>query len=70
MAANGCGAIPMVNNVKIFGNVCSETLMGAKGDECGKNKSNENFKTAIPSNDYDRPKNWRMWNVLNIWVAC
>jgi len=30
MAANGVGAIPMVNNVKIFGNVCSETLMGAK----------------------------------------
>ena len=22
----------------------------------GKNKSNENFKTAIPSNNYDRPK--------------
>ena len=26
------------------------------GNECGKNKSNENFKTAIPSNNYDRPK--------------
>ena len=26
------------------------------GDECGKDKSNENFKTAIPSNNYDRPK--------------
>ena len=25
------------------------------GNECGK-KSNENFKTAIPSNNYDRPK--------------
>jgi len=24
--------------------------------ETGKNKSNENFKTAIPSNNYDRPK--------------
>ena len=24
--------------------------------EIGKNKSNENFKTAIPSNNYDRPK--------------
>ena len=22
----------------------------------GKNKSNENFKTAIPSNNYERPK--------------
>jgi hypothetical protein len=25
------------------------------GNECGKNKSNENFKTTIPSNNYDRP---------------
>ena len=25
------------------------------GNECGKNKSNENFKAAIPSNNYDRP---------------
>jgi len=24
--------------------------------ECGKNKSNENFKTAIPIKNYDRPK--------------
>jgi hypothetical protein len=30
MAANGGGAIPMVNEVKIFGNMCSETLMGVK----------------------------------------
>jgi len=36
-----------------------------------RHKSNENFKTTIPNNDYGRPKNnWRMWNVLNIWVAC
>jgi hypothetical protein len=26
------------------------------GNECGKNKSNENFKTIIPSNNYYRPK--------------
>jgi hypothetical protein len=26
------------------------------GNECGQNKSNENFKTTIPSNNYDRPK--------------
>jgi len=26
------------------------------GNECGKNKSNENFKTTIPSNNYDRTK--------------
>ena len=26
------------------------------GNECGKNKSNENFKTAMPSKNYDRPK--------------
>ena len=26
------------------------------GNECGKNKSDENFKTAIPSKNYDRPK--------------
>jgi hypothetical protein len=26
------------------------------GNECGKNKSNENFKTTIPSKNDDRPK--------------
>ena len=26
------------------------------GNEFGKNKSNENFKTTIPSNNYDRRK--------------
>ena len=26
------------------------------GNECGKNKSNENFKTTIPSKNYDIPK--------------
>ena len=26
------------------------------GNECGKNKSNENFKTTIPSKNYDRLK--------------
>jgi spore coat protein CotF len=26
------------------------------GNECGKYESNENFKTTIPSNNYDRPK--------------
>jgi hypothetical protein len=26
------------------------------GNECGKNKSNENFKTTIPSKNVDRPK--------------
>jgi hypothetical protein len=25
------------------------------GNECRKNKSNENSKTTIPSNNYDRP---------------
>jgi len=25
------------------------------GNECGKNKSNEDFKTTIPSKNYDRP---------------
>jgi hypothetical protein len=24
-------------------------------NECGKNKRNENFKTTIPSKNYDRP---------------
>ena len=32
---------------------CKETMAG---NECGKNKSNENFKTAIRSNNYDRSK--------------
>ena len=26
-----------------------------------KKQNNENFKKTIPSNNYDRPKNWRMW---------
>jgi hypothetical protein len=26
------------------------------GNECGENKSNENFKTTIASKNYDRPK--------------
>jgi len=26
------------------------------GKERGKNKTNENFKTIVPSNNYDRPK--------------
>ena len=26
------------------------------GNECGKNKSNENFMTTITSKNYDRPK--------------
>jgi hypothetical protein len=26
------------------------------GNECGKNESKENFKIAIPSKNYDRPK--------------
>ena len=26
------------------------------GNECGKNKCNENFKTAIPTKNYDSPK--------------
>jgi hypothetical protein len=35
----------------------SETIiLLPHGNECGKNKSNENFKTTIPSNNYDRPK--------------
>jgi hypothetical protein len=29
------------------------------GNECGKNKSNENFKTTIASKNYDRPKTTR-----------
>ena len=33
----------------------SETLW-KEPFECGKNKSNENFKTTIPNNNYDRPK--------------
>ena len=29
------------------------------GNECGKNKSNENFKTTIPSKNYDGPNTTR-----------
>jgi hypothetical protein len=35
-----------------------------------KSKSNENLKTTITSKNYDKTKNnYRMWNILNIWVA-
>jgi hypothetical protein len=35
-----------------------------------KNKSNENFKTTIPSKNYDRPKTTREYGIFqNIWVA-
>jgi hypothetical protein len=33
------------------------------------NKIIENLKKTFPSKNYDRPKNWRMWNLLNISVA-
>jgi len=39
------------------------------GNECEKNKSNENFKTTIPSKNYDTQKITSVWNLLNIWVA-
>jgi hypothetical protein len=38
-------------------------------NECGKNKSKENFKTSIASENYDRTKTTGEWNLLNIWVA-
>jgi hypothetical protein len=31
-------------------------MTGWHGNECGKNKSNENFKTTIPRNNCERPK--------------
>jgi hypothetical protein len=34
------------------------------GNECGKNKCNENFKTTIPSENYDRPKTTRECGVF------
>jgi hypothetical protein len=34
-----------------------------------KNKSNENFKTTIPSKNYPRPKTTGECGILNIWVA-
>jgi hypothetical protein len=36
------------------------------GNECGKNKINENFMTTIPSKKYDRPKTTRECGLLNI----
>ena len=29
------------------------------GNECGKNKSNENFKATITNKNYDKPKTTR-----------
>ena len=40
------------------------------GNEFGKNKSNENFKTAITSKNYDRSKQLENMESLYIWVAC
>jgi hypothetical protein len=40
------------------------------GNECGKNKSNENFKTTNPSHNKDRPKTPGECESLNISVAC
>jgi hypothetical protein len=37
-----------------------------KGNECGKNKSNEKFKTTITSKNYDRPKATRECGILKI----
>jgi hypothetical protein len=36
-----------------------EVDINIHGNECGKNKSNENFKTTITSKNYDRPKTTR-----------
>jgi hypothetical protein len=36
-----------------------------KGNECGKNRGDENGKAAIPSTNNSR----RMWNISNIWIA-
>jgi hypothetical protein len=34
------------------------------GNECGKNKSNENFKTALLSKNYDRPITTRVCGIF------
>ena len=40
------------------------------GYECGKKQTFENFKTTKnPVAIMIDQNNWRMWNVLNIWVA-
>ena len=36
------------------------------GNECGKNKTNENFKITNPSKDYDRPKTTRECGIFKI----
>jgi len=36
------------------------------GNECGKNKSNENFKTTIPSKNYGSPKTTRECGIFYI----
>ena len=38
------------------------------GNECGKNESNENFKTTIPSKNYDSPK--QLENVESFKYLC
>ena len=39
--------------------VCVCVCVCVNGNECGKNKSNENFKTIILSKNYGRPKTTR-----------
>jgi hypothetical protein len=34
------------------------------GNDCGKDKRNENFKTTIPSKNYDTPKITRECGIL------
>ena len=43
--------------------------MSWNGNECGKNKRNENFKSTIPSKTYDRQKQLENVEYLNIWVV-
>ena len=39
------------------------------GNECGKNKSNENFKANISSKNYDRLKQLENVESFKYWVA-
>ena len=39
------------------------------GNECGKNKSNENFKTTVVSKNYDRPKSSRECGIFKYLVS-
>ena len=56
--------LPIINNLIEIGG-CYEMEMNVE-----EKKTNDDFNTAIPSKNYDRPKTTREYGILKIWVTC